>query len=202
MPPSALRGEAVALRSNVPQDIHIVCANSIIALAEPFLYTEESRRMTNEATILIRWNRVAFFGRQGVALLLKDIAHKPINVNFESQNSVFVLHRSPFVSFRGTRNEEASFEEFQLLVWRNNNFQGMPGIQFRTPSTADEIPLLEWLLSTPNAHAETHINALPLRVINKPMSRYLPRDVRLLYEVERVSIPDFESWWPDLWNSE
>ena len=209
---SLLRGEATAIESRVPQDIHIECTHSIIALAKPFLQAEESRRATRQATIQIQWNRVAFFGHQEVFLLSKEITDLPIIVDFASQNSVFVLNHSPLVFFQGSRDQDTTLLDFRWTGWTNNYFQGVSGLRFRTlPSSLTdvgityEVPLSEWhgeeKYWTAERKEQTHVNVLTLNEINKPVSRYLPRDVRLLYPMERNPLPELE-WFPALWNSE
>jgi len=207
---SLLRGEAVTVESKVPQDIHIECTHSIIALAKPFLYAEESRRATRHAVIQIHWNRVAFFGQQGVALLSKEMTDMPIIVDFAAQDSVFVLNRSPFAFFQGSRDQDATLLDFRLSGWVNNYFQGVSGLRFRTSSLFTdagipyEVPLSEWQEDsswTAEMKEQTRVNVLSLNDINKPVSRYLPRDVRLLYPMERNPLPELE-WFPTLWNNE
>ena len=204
---SLLRGEAVVVQSSVPQDINVECTNSIIALAKPFLQAEESRRSMRRATIQMVWNRVAFFGTQGVALLTKEQTDAPIIVDFTSQDSVFVLNGSPFASFRGVRDEAKTLEEFQWSGGANNYFQGVSGLRFRAPFSLldDEIPLSDWQemeMWTSAMKEQTRIDALMLVEPGKPMSRYLPQDVRLLYATERVTLPDLDDWFPTRWNSE
>ena len=195
---SMLRGEAVGILSDVPQDIYLSSTDSIIALAKPFLQVVERHRVTRRATIEVDWDRVAFFGTQGVALLLKDMAAAQIIVDFKSQNSIFVLHRSPFASFRGASSHDVG-EEFRLPVWRNNYFHGVTGLDFRAPPTSYDILLDEWLrMLRPEVSAETDIDTLPLRAINKPMSRYVPRDMDLLSAIGRISLPALD-WFPNRW---
>jgi hypothetical protein len=167
---SLLRGEAIAVQSNVPQDIHITLTNSLVALAKPFIHVEENRRTGRQTTIQIRWDTVAFFGRHGVASLTTV---EPMNVDFESQRSVYVLYRSPFAVFNR--------DNFR---WSGtgNYFQGVE----------------EW---KPDTDEQTKIDILDVSKVDKAMSRYLPRDVRLHNPVGSDPIPDF-GWFPAQWLSE
>ena len=204
-----LRGEAAAIESKVTQDIIIECTNSIIALAKPFLQTEETRRATRQTMIKMQWNRVAFFGIQGLVVWRKELTDMPMMIEFAAQDSVFVLNRSPLVFFRGSRNQEATLGNFVWMGGENNYFQYVSGLRFRTPSSlleagmTYEMPLREWRDDYwPSAmQSQIQIDVLPLNEVVKPMSRYLPRDVRLLYPIERVVLPDFV-WFPTWWNSE
>ena len=205
---SLLRGEAVVLQSDVPQDVQMQVTNSIIASAKPFLQVEESRRAIQPTMIRLEWDRVVFFGRQGFALLFKELTTGPIVVDFESRHSVFVLNRSPFAFFRGIRSQQRALDEFQWSAGLNNYFQDVSGLRFRTsPSVLDagttyDIALEDWREDWTEAMREQiKIGALVLNEINKPVSRYLPQDVRLLYALEPVLLPDFD-WFPVWWHIE
>ena len=206
---SFLRGEAAAIESKVPQDIYVECTNSIIALAKPFFQAEESRQAVRQAVIEVQWNGVVFFGHQGVFELLKEVTDLPMIVEFRSQESVFVLNRSPFVFFRGVRDEGKTLREFRWSGGVNNYFQGVLGLRFRTSSPLDlamtyEMPLDVWRSEhwTQMMKEQTQIDVLFLNAINKPVSRYLPRDIRLPYPMERISFPEFDHWFPARWNRE
>ena len=205
---SLLRGEAVAIQSKVPQDIQIQCTNSLIALAKPFLLAEESRRSTRQAAIQIRWDKTAFFGRQGIAHLFKDAMAVPLQVDIEAKNSSFVLNRSAFADFRGVQNQQKALENFHWSATGTENyFQDVSGLRFRTApvspgaATVYEMLLDDWRqLWTVEMRDRTKIDALSLSPITKAMSQYLPSDVRLLYDSPgRVAMPDLH-WFPSLWN--
>jgi serine/threonine-protein kinase len=199
---SVLRGEAGAIQSNVPQDIHLSLTNSLVALAMPFIHVKESRRAVRRGMIQMDWEQVAFFGRQGVALLFKDA--EPIMVNFISKQSMFVLHRSPFAIFSGARTQQGALEDFQ---WSGteNYLQGVSGLRFRASSLSPDlgmtydIPLELWI---DNASEQMTVDALRLSDINKPMSRYLPQDVRLFSDSPGSNtLPNF-NWFPGRWNND
>jgi len=202
---SLLRGEAVALRSNVPQDIQVQLTNSLVALAKPFLHVAESRRAAKQATIQIQWDRVTFFGRQGVADLQKETTEDPMIVHFDSQRSVFVLNRSPFAVFRGLQSRQSVLEDFR---WSGstNYFQGVSGLRFRPISllldsgTAYEMPLDEWRQQwSPDTDEQTKINVLTLNDIGKPMSRYVPQDIQSAFSsTDNVPLPDLR-WFSTRW---
>jgi hypothetical protein len=205
---SLLRGEAMAIQSKVPQDIHIQCTNSLIALAKPFLLAEESRRVTRLATIQIRWEKVAFFGRQGIAHLFKETTATPLTVDFESKNSIFALNRSAFVVFLGIQTKKEALENFRWSSGGTDNyFQGVSGLRFRSSpmspdvGTASEMPLDDWRQHwTSEMKDRTKIDALPLNEIGKAMSQYLPRDVQLPFDSPgKIAMPDL-NWFPTLWN--
>ena len=202
---SLLRGEAIAIQSNVPQDIRVECTNSLIALAKPFLQVVESRRGGRQASVKIRWDGVMFFGRQGVANLIKETTVEHMCVDFESYRSIFVLNRSHFATFRGISSPQMALENFQWSGMENY-FQGVSGLRFRNLSSlpdsglSQEISLAEWQdLWASDVKTQTRINSLTLNEISKPMFRYLPRDVRLFDPADRVLPPDF-NWFPSQWN--
>jgi serine/threonine-protein kinase len=202
---SLLRGEAIAVRSNVSQDIHIECTHSLIALAKPFLELEETRRATRQAMIQMRWNSVAFFGHQGVAHLIKDAAAEPMSVDVDAKQSIFVLNRSPFAVFRGIRVPEKALENFH---WSGteNYFQGVSGLRFRTSflspdAGTTEMSLEEWL-KTAEMNEQTKIDVLSLSEITKPVSQYLPQDVRWSFGLtSSVPLPELD-WFPLRWNGD
>jgi serine/threonine-protein kinase len=206
---SLLRGEAMLIQSKVPQDIHIQCTNSFIALAKPFLLAEESRRVSRQATIQIRWDKVAFFGRQGIVHLFKEATATPLIVDFESKNSIFVLNRSAFAVFRGIQTQKEALENFKWSGGGTDNyFQGVSGLRFRTSpvppdaGTVVEMPLDDWRQHwTQEMKDRTKIDTLSMSEINKAMSQFLPsNDVRLPFDSPgRVAMPD-TNWFPSLWN--
>jgi len=205
---SLLRGEAVSIQSKVPQDIHIQCTNSLIALAKPFLLVEESRRSSRQAAIQIRWDKVAFFGRQGTAHVFRETVAAPLVVDFESKNSIFVLNRSAFAVFRGNQTQQEALETFQWSGGGTDNyFQGVSGLRFRTspvPSgagTISEMPLIDWRQFWASEMKErTKIDTLSLSETSKAMSQYLPRDVLPPFDSPgRAAMPDL-NWFPSLWN--
>jgi len=187
---SLLRGEAVAIHSNVAQAIHVTCSNSLIALAKSFILIEESRRTVGQATVHIRWDTVAFFGRQEVASL---ITTEPIGVDCDAQQSVFVLNSSPFAVFRGLQSRKDILEKFRWSGGERgvNYYQGVTGLRFRSPSLSSSLDLgavndmsLEdwrgqyWTSATRDL---TKIDSLTISEIGKPMSRYSPQDVHTLF---------------------
>ena len=200
---SLIRGEATAIHSNVPQDIHADIANSLIALAKPFILIEESRRATRQVAVHITWDTVAFFCRQEIASIKTA---EPIIMDFDSQQSIFVLNRSPFAVFYGLLAREKVLEKFHWAGGEKgvNYFQGISGLQFRSPSlplpsesgTVHDISLDldEWRQRWTSAtQDQTKIDVLPLGEIGKPMSRYLPQDVRGLFPATvDVRLPDLD----------
>jgi len=188
---SLLRGEAIGIRSNVPQDIDIHFTNSLVTLAKPFIHAEESRRAVKQTAIQIRWNRVAFFGRQGIVDLQKELATEPTVVDFDSQQSVFVLNRLPFAVFRGLQLRQRALDDFR---WSGveNHFQGVSGLQFRAPSLLpDDMPLEEWQAEwTLDTQEQTKIDTLMLNEITKPMSRYTPLDLRWAFGSLDITLPE------------
>ncbi|MCL2709835.1 MAG: serine/threonine protein kinase [Planctomycetaceae bacterium] len=188
---SLLRGEAFALRSSVSQDIRVEFTNALVALAKPFIHISENRRAERQTTIRIQWNQVAFFGSQGFALLQKEPTADPMVVDFDSQQSVFVLNRSPFAEFRGLplQSRLRVLNEF-LWSGEENYFQGTSGVQFRSP-TLEEMSLEEWLEPwTYNTHEPMRINKLMLSEIVKPMSRYSPQDLRTAFGLLEIPLPE------------
>ena len=206
---SLLRGEAIAIQSKVPQDIQIRCANSLIVLAKPFLRAEESRWASRPTTIQMRWDKTAFFGRQGVAHLFKESATAPLKVDFESKHSIFVLNRSAFAVFRGMQTQQEALENFQWSGGGTDNyFQDVSGLWFRTSflspdsGTIYDMSLNDWQQRwTPEMKDQTKIDALTiLSEMTKATSQYLPRDVRLPIDSPgRDVMPDL-NWFPLLWN--
>jgi len=188
---SLLRGEAVGIRSNVPQDIDIRFTNSLIALAKPFIHIAESRRAVKQTTTQIRWNKVAFFGRQWVADLQKELAAEPMIVDFNTQQSVFVLNRSPFAVLRGLQSRQRMMDDFQW-TGAGNHFQGVSGLQFRSPSSLpDDMSLEEWQEEwTLGTQEQTKIDTLILNEIFKPMFRYTPLDLRWAFDSLDIILPD------------
>ena len=206
---SLLRGEAVAIQSNVPQDIHIQFSNSLVVLARSFILIRESRRAARHASIQIHWDRVAFFGRQGVATLYKELTAEPMNINFESQQSVFVLNRSPFAVFRGLQSPQKALENFRWSGSANlggtNYFQGVSGLWFRSPSlspdSGTEISLEEWRQQwTSDMRDQTKIDTFILNSVIRSVSRYLPQDMRTAFgTAENIPLPNFD-WFPERWS--
>jgi hypothetical protein len=203
---SLLRGEAVAIWSDAPQDIHVKFVNSLVALAKPFIQAEERRRAVRQATIQIRWNQVAFFGRQGVADMHKEMTTEPIIIKFESQQSIFVLHRSFLASFRGMRAQQSALDDFQ---WSGtaNYFQGVSGVRFRGTSLSPdsgmiyEMPFEDWRQQW-DTDVQTKVEPLTFSEITKPMSRYVPQDLYLLPEsMGKAVLPNFD-WLPRRWNND
>ncbi|MDR0329046.1 MAG: serine/threonine protein kinase, partial [Planctomycetaceae bacterium] len=193
---SLLRGEAVAIQNDVPQDVHFDSTDSLIALALPFLKTKEDRWSVKPTNIQIHWIKTVFFGRQGVADLVTEMNAKPVSVHFDSKQSVVVLNSFPFSVFRGTRTRENTLKEFQ---WSgtDNYFQGVSGLRFSIPPDLSLVDWKnQWSLETRD---RTNINALSLREITKPMCRYLPQEVRSLDATGRVSLPDL-NWFPPRWD--
>ena len=195
---SLLRGEAVAIRSNVPQDIHVQCTHSLIALARAFIHAEESRRTVRQTMIQIRWDNVAFFGRQEVFHLQKETVADPIVVDFNAQRSVFVLNRSPFAVFLGQQSQsrQRMLSDFR---WSGteNYFQGVSGLQFRSPallpiSDMTEMSLEKWQeYWSFITREQTQIGALIFNEIVKPMSRYSPQDMWSVFgSLDNISLPD------------
>ena len=202
---SLLRGEAVAIQSNVPQDVHVQFSNSLIALARSFILIEENRRVTRLATIQIRWNKVVFFGRQGFANLYKEMTAAPMVIDFESQQSIFVLNRFPFAVFRGLQPRQKVLNDFR---WSGgpNYFQGVTGLRFRAPTlspdSSTEMLLEEWQRQpwAQDTSEQTRIDTLMLNEISKPMSRYLPQDMRAAFgTTENVPLPNLD-WFPVRWS--
>jgi len=206
---SLLRGEAVAIQSNVSQDIDVRFSDSLIALASPFVFFKEPRRAVRQATIQIRWDRVAFFGRQGFASLTKEVDAEPMVVDVDSQQSFFVLNRSPFAVFRGSQSRQKALTEFR---WRGsgnlndpNYFQGVLGLRFPasslSPNSGAELSLGDWSVQwTQETRDQTKIDTLPLIEIGKPMSRFLPQDMRSSFgSAESLPLPDF-GWFPVMWS--
>jgi len=205
---SLLRGEAVAIQSNVPQDIRIQFSNALVALARSFILIEESRLAVRQATIQIRWDRVAFFGSQGIANLLTT---EPMVVDFESQQSVFVLKRFPFAVFRSMLPRQRVLDDFHFR-WGGsmnsgaNYFQGVSGLRFRSPSlspdSGTEISLDEWRQQwTQETIDQTKIDTLTLNAVGtSTISRYLPRDIRAAFgSADGIPLPDFD-WFPARWS--
>ena len=192
---SLLRGEASAIRSNVSQNIHIELTNSLVALARPFfIHIEESRRTIKQPTIRIRWNKVAFFGSQWIIDLQKEPSTEAVVVDFNSQQSVFVLNHAPFAVFRGfqTQSREKVLGDFQ---WSGvgNYFQGVTGLQFSSPLLTDEILLEDWRKQwwTFDTDEQTKTDTLILAEIIKPMSRYSPLDLPLIFgSLENIPLPE------------
>ena len=205
---SLLRGEAVAIQNSVPQDIRVECTNSLIALAQPFIQTEERRRALRSATITIQWNRVAFFGHQGIARLSKEATTEPMVVDFESKQSVFVLNSSPFAVFRGLQSQEKALAEFHWSG-EENYFQGVSGLRFQSSPTSPDagmskMTLEEWRQNwSDSTKGQTKLDALMLNEITKSMSRYVPSDLRAAFGLTEDSIPRPNlSWFPTGWNSD
>ena len=203
---SLLRGEAVAIQSNVSQDINVQLTDSLVALAKPFILVER-KRSARQAAIQIRWNGVAFFGREGVVSLYNEAANKPILVKFDSQQSVFVLNSSPFVVFRGLLPSQSVLDDFQWSSGGINYFQCVLGPRFRSASsflesrTANDLSLTEWQQQYWGQEAidQTKIDALTFSEIGKPMSQYLPQDVRVLFDLTgSVRLPNLD-WLPRRW---
>jgi len=203
---SLLRGEAVAISSDAPQDIQIKLTQSFVALAKPFIQVEEHRRAAKQATIQIRWNKVAFFGRQGVADLHKEMTAGSIIINFEAQQSIFVLHHSFFVDFRGMRGQQSALDDFR---WSGtaNYFQGVAGLRFPVyysssdSGTAYEMPFEEWRRQW-DTDDQTKVDTLTLSEITKYMSRYLPQDVYSHFDsAGKAALPNFD-WFPRQWNND
>jgi len=198
---SLLRGEAFAIRSTVAQDIRVEFTNTLVALAKPFIHVSENRRAERRTTIQIQWKQVAFFGSQGVILLQKETTTDPVIVDFDSQQSVFVLNRSPFAEFRGlpAQSRQRVLGDFH---WSGveNYFQGVSGLQFRSPAL-DEMSLEEWLEEwTDDPPEQRKINTLMLSEIVKPMSRYAPQDLHTAFGSLGIPLPKIElplRWYGD-----
>ena len=198
---SLLRGEAVAIRSNVPQDIHVELTHSLVALARSFIHAEESRRAVRQTTIQIRWNGVVFFGRQEIVHLQKETASEPMAVDFGAQRSVFVLNRSPFAVFSGLpmQSRQMALSDFR---WSGteNYFQGISGLQFRSPflfsdAGTTEMSLEEWqeYWTVNSNEQQMRIDTLSLNEIAKPASRYSPLDLRSAFSPsENVPLPNLD----------
>ena len=195
---SLLRGEAVGIRSNVPQDLGIRFTNSLIALAKPFIHAEVSRRAMRPTTIQISWDKVAFFGRQGVAELQKETTAYPLVLGFGAQQSLFVLNRSHFAVFHGQQSRQRILDEFRWSG-EKNYFQEVLGLQFSTPfslvdSGMPEMPLEEWRARwTDETKEQTKIDSLILNEIIKPMSRYSPQDIQSPSGSLEAILPDLSS---------
>jgi len=195
---SLLRGEAVAIQNNIPQDIIVQFTNSLVALAKPFIHVEESRRAVKQ-TIQIQWDRVVFFGRQGVVLLHKETAAESMVVDFNSHQSVFVLNRSPFAVFRGLQSQtrQRVLTDFRWSGMENY-FQGVSGLWFRSPSVLPEPGTGEMSLDiwqgqwTSDTKEQTKIDMLRLTEIVKPMSRYLPQDIYTAFGSSDIPLPDLD----------
>ena len=201
---SLLRGEAVGIRSDVPQDIDIRLANSLVALAKPFIHAKESRRAIRQTTIKIRWDKVAFFGRQGVAELQKETTTEPTVVDFNSEQSVFVLGRFPFAVFHGLQSREKILEEFRWSGVKNY-FQDVLGLRFQTPFLSHDMGMTDMPLEmwrdqwTSETKEQTKIDTLMFSEIVKPMSRYSPQDAQSSFgSLEGDLLPDLSSL-PILW---
>ena len=196
---SLLRGEAVAIQSDVPQEIRIRCENSLIALAKPFLQAEESRRATKDTTIQIRWDNVAFFGRQEVINLYREQNTKPVIVDFESERSICVLNRSPFAVFRGTQAQPKMLENAFRWSGSDNYLHGVSGLRF---SGTPDVSMEDWRnLWSEDMKDRTKIDMFTLNEIAKSMHQYLPRDVRTFDPTGKVSHPNFD-WFPPQWNDD
>jgi hypothetical protein len=194
---SLLRGEAVAIQNDVPQDVHFDSTDSLIALALPFLKTKEDRWSPKPTNIQIHWTKTVFFGRQGVADLVTEMNAKPVSVHFDSKQSVVVLNRFPFSVFRGSRARENTLREFQ---WSGteNYFQGVMGLRF---STLPDLTVDDWKKQwSSETKDRTNIDMLSLSEIAKPMCRYLPQEVRSLDTTGRVPLPDL-TWFPFRWDN-
>jgi hypothetical protein len=182
---SILRGEAVAIQSDVQQDIRGRFSNMLIALAKPLLLVKENRWATKRATIKIEWAKVTFFGNQGVADISKERTDGHISVEFESQQSVFILNSFPFAVFQGDREQRDVLADFQW-TGRENFFQGVSGLRFQTANLLPDFGTTDMTLGDWQKHWKPEselpkVDTLTFSIINKPMSRYLPQDVRLAF---------------------
>ena len=210
MTKSLLRGEAVAIRSNVPQDMQVQFTDSLIALARSFVvYVEENRRATKQPTIQIRWKGVAFFGRQEIVHLQREASPEPMIVDFNAQQSVFVLNRFPFAVFRGVQMQmrQRALSDFRLSS-AESYFQGVSGLQFRSLSSQSDSGTTDMLLEewqeywTSDSKMQTRISEFVPNEIAKPISRYSPQDIRSTFSsLENLPLPNLDGI-PSRWYGE
>ena len=191
---SLLRGEAVAIQSDISQDMRIRFTNSLVALAKPFILLKENRRAVGQTLIQIRWQKVAFFGRQEVVDLQKETNADSMFIDFDAQQSVVVLNRSPFAVFRGGfQSQENVLDDF---YWSGMEIylHGVTGLRFHPSSLlTDEMSLEDWQEHwSIDTDMQTRTDTLTLTETTKPMSRYAPLDIQTLFGSQNVPIPTLD----------
>jgi serine/threonine-protein kinase len=219
---SFIRGEAVVLQCDVPQTVDFRVKKSLIALAKPFLQTEDTKRtLPQDSVIRLRLEQTTFCGRLPFIYQSRNsFATEPMRVDVGVWNSIFFLNHVPLAVFRGAPSTQSAFD---YLQWngKSNYFQNVSyGWKFSpTPSALGvgvtyEMPIEEWKermnpAIEKDARFTTKIDVFHFDEIYKPTHRLLPQDLVPTFlpesqatEKERTStgIPnDTLNWLPRSW---
>jgi hypothetical protein len=187
---SVIRGEGAVLQCDVPQEIHCEAENSLIALAKPFVQTEDSKRTEPlTSAVQIRFNRTTFYSRIAFARQMKSSAEtRPLRLNVEANQSVFYLNNAPLAVFCWTNSLSDIYDDFKWSG-QKNYFQGVsPLWRFRpSPLSSEggldyEMKLSEWLklfypLGETGRNFIVKTDKLRFSESSKPANQILPRDM-------------------------
>ncbi|MDR0706208.1 MAG: serine/threonine protein kinase [Planctomycetaceae bacterium] len=192
---SFLRGEATLLQCDVPQMIECHVKNSLIALAKPFVQTEDTKRTTpQDSEVHIQLEHITFFGTLPFARQIQNsFATEPMKLKIEAWNSIFFLNQFPLAIFRGAPSSQSAFDYFKW-TGGSNYFQNVTfGWKF-TPSPSAlgggityDMPIAEWKEKmNPTVEKDpqlmTKIDVLKFDEIRKPMHQLLPEDMQFRSE--------------------
>ncbi|MDR1964831.1 MAG: serine/threonine protein kinase, partial [Planctomycetaceae bacterium] len=112
---SFLRGEATLLHCDIPQTVECQVKDSLIALAKPFVQTEDTKRTTpQDSVIRIHLDRITFFGRfPFVRQIQNSFLTEPMRLEVSAYHSVFLLNQVPLAIFRGAPSSQGAFDYFK-----------------------------------------------------------------------------------------
>jgi serine/threonine protein kinase len=219
---SFLRGEATLLQCDVPQTIECHVKNSLIALAKPFVQTEDTKRTTPQDSIVrIRLDNVTFFGSITLARQIQNsFATEPMKLEIGAWNSIFRLNQLPLAIFRGAPSSQSAFDYFKW-TGGSNYFQNVTfGWKFTPALSASgggityDMPIAEWKekmnpATEKDTQLMTKIDVLKFDEIRKPMHQLLPEDLQFrpesrITDTEKVSAgfsAGTLNWLPPSWTN-
>jgi hypothetical protein len=192
---SFLRGEATLLQCDVPQTIECYVKNSLIALAKPFVQTEDTKRTTpQDSSVRIRLEHITFFGTLSFARQIQNsFATEPMKLEIRTWNSIFLLNQFPLSIFRGAPSSQSAFDYFKW-IGESNYFQDVtlgwkftPAFSVSGGGITYDMPIAEWkekVNSTTenNPQLMTKIDVLQFDEIRKPIHQLLPEDLQFRSE--------------------
>ncbi|MDR0608992.1 MAG: serine/threonine protein kinase, partial [Planctomycetaceae bacterium] len=219
---SFLRGEATLLQCDVPQAVECHVKNSLIALAKPFVQTEDTKRTTpQDSVVRIRLDHITFLGNFTFARQIRNsFATEPMKLEIGAWNSIFFLNQLPLAIFRGAPSSQSAFDYFKW-TGGSNYFQNVTlGWKFTPALSASEggitydMPIAEWKekmnpVAEKDVQRMTKIDVLKFDEIRKPMHQLLPEDLRFrpesrITDTEKASagIPaETLNWLPPSWTN-
>ena len=113
-----IRGEAIGFRVEVPQTVRLAAERSVIAITNPFLQTEDTKRQRT-SDIRMKLDDVLFYGNDVFCRINRaSLATEPMRLTVNSARSSFLLRRTPLFEFHGAKSLSNVDEYF---IWNGHD---------------------------------------------------------------------------------